>query len=467
MAHPRRSLRSLIPQLRDGAVTAKQLLREAHDRASQLEPKLNAYKTWLSAYSERAAEAADAAFRAGAAVAPLQGIPISVKDIFGLDNAPIFAGTKRELPTTWNKEGPVVTEVRRQLAVFTGKTQTVEFAFGALGVNSHWGTPRNPWDSVDHRVPGGSSSGAAVSLCQGSALVAIGSDTAGSVRIPASLTANVGFKPTQRRWPTAGIVPLSPLLDSPGILARSVDDVHIAAAAIDSRVTSAYAPLDSDMQGREGLRLGVPEEFFWEDCTPSIAAEVNACLKELERAGHKLVPIRVPEASDAHQIISEGGTSGAELLAFIRSDLPEWLKDLDPLIEQRLTASAHMSGIELADRMMRMRRLAARAGRSFADVDAIVSPTVPIPPPKLSDVTSWDSYRTHNFRMIRYTCVANILDLPALSMPVALDSSGLPIGLQVMARVGTDQELLQIGGAIERILGTGRERLGYPPLAVD
>lgn len=466
MAHPRESLRSLIPKLREGTVTAKQLLSEASDRASRLEPELNAYKTWLSVESEKAAEAADAAFRAGAAVGALQGIPISIKDIYGFRSAPIFAGTKRELPTSWNQEGPLVSETRRQLAVITGKTQTVEFAFGALGVNSHWGTPRNPWDGAHHRVPGGSSSGAAVSLCEGSALIALGSDTAGSVRIPASLTATVGFKPTQRRWPTTGIVPLSPLLDSPGILARTVADVHMAAAAIDGRVATGYAPLDANVQHRGGLRLGVPEEFFWEDCAPSIAAEVASCLKELERAGHVLVPVRVPEALDAFKIISEGGTSGAELLAFVRSDLPDWLGNLDPLIEQRLAASAHMSGVEFADRMMRMRRLATRVGRSLANVDGVVSPTVPIPPPKLSEVANWDSYRTHNFQMIRYTCVANILDLPALSVPVALDSAGLPVGLQVMARAGADQELLQIGGTIERVLGTAQDRLGAPPLAV-
>ena len=151
----------------------------------------------------------------------------------------IYAGSSRLMPDALQREGPLVENLRQQRAVFTGKTHTVEFAFSGLGLNSHWGTPRNPWDTAVHRVPGGSSSGAGVSLIEGSAILAFGSDTAGSVRIPASLTGTVGLKTTHGRWPLAGIVPLSPTLDTAGLLARTADDMLFAFAAIDPKSSTA------------------------------------------------------------------------------------------------------------------------------------------------------------------------------------------------------------------------------------
>ncbi|NIR35760.1 MAG: amidase, partial [Actinobacteria bacterium] len=155
---------------------------------------------------------------------PLTGIPISVKDLYGVDGLPTFAGTTRALPERWSRDAWLVRRLRDAGAIIVGKTHMVEMAFGGVGLNPSWETPRNPWDAGTHRIPGGSSSGAGVSLWEGSALIALGSDTGGSIRIPAALTGTVGQRTTKGRWPTTGVVPLSPTFDTVGALTRTVED---------------------------------------------------------------------------------------------------------------------------------------------------------------------------------------------------------------------------------------------------
>ena len=173
------SLRELAAGLRSKQFSASNLWREAREAMDAGEPRMNAYKLRADDRAERVAREADAAFKSGVDAGILQGIPVSVKDLYGIPGLPTFAGSARELPAKWQSAGPMVQCLMDEMAVITGKTHTVEFAFGALGLNSHWPTPRNPWDAVNPRVPGGSSSGAGVSLCQGSAILALGSDTAG------------------------------------------------------------------------------------------------------------------------------------------------------------------------------------------------------------------------------------------------------------------------------------------------
>ena len=207
-------------KLRAGTLSAGAVIEAAIARHDSYGEALGAYKLWQPDAARTVAGAADAVFAAGGDLGPLQGVPVSVKDLFAVDGLPSYSGTPNRLPPEFEREGPVVAAARRQLAPFPGKTHTVEFAYGGLGVNNHWGTPRNPWDAADHRVSGGSSSGAGVSLVEGSAHLALGSDTAGSVRIPASFTGNMGLKITHGRWPLDGITPLGPSLDTPGVLAR-------------------------------------------------------------------------------------------------------------------------------------------------------------------------------------------------------------------------------------------------------
>ncbi len=205
---------ALYRGLRDGSVRAADLFAEACERHARHGDALNAYKLWLGEAGRAQAQAADAAFGVGSDLGPAQGLPLSVKDVFGIRGTPTFCGTARQLPDKYEAEGPVVTGLRRQLSVFSGKSHTVPFAFGVLGVNRHWGAPRNPWDASTHRLSGGSSSGAGVSLWEGSCVWAIGTDAGGSVRAPASFTGTVGLRTSIGRWPSGGEPPLSPTLDT-------------------------------------------------------------------------------------------------------------------------------------------------------------------------------------------------------------------------------------------------------------
>jgi len=458
------SLAQLAAALRDGKVTAAALANAAAANHDANADSLGAYKLWAPEAAAAQAAAADAAFKAGNDLGPLQGIPISVKDLYGVRGWPTFAGTPKAFPATWQEEGPVIAALRSQIGVITGKTHTVEFAFGGIGANPHWGTPRNPWDAKNHRAPGGSSSGAGVSLTAGSALLALGTDTAGSVRIPASMTGNAGLKTGVGRWSIAQIAPLSPSLDTAGVLARSVADLAIGFVAIDpayaaSRrevVVPAPAPVDR-------LRLGVPENFFWDGCSPGVAEGVRKALQELEKQGATLVSCTLPEADQIYPIFKVGGLAAVELYAFVKEELPDWFDLIDPIIVQRMEEAATLPAHEYVRRVRVMADLAQSAAARLAGVDAMVTPTVPITPPVMADIATIEAYRPANLMALRNTGIANYLTLCALTMPVALDAAGMPVGLQLMGPLQSEERLLSIGLGIERALGTARERLGKPP----
>src|SRR5256714_2600936 len=268
-----RPLIEMARELRDRRATARELVEAAIAGHESVGERLHAYSFWAPEQARAVADAADAAFAAGVTVGPLQGMPVSIKDLFAAEGYPCFAGSSRRLPADpWERDGPLVAALRRQLGVIMGKTHMVEFAFGGTGQNSHYGAPYNPWDASAHRSVGGSSSGAGVSLLEGSAQLAFGSDTAGSVRIPASMTGNVGLKVTLGRWSTEGVVPLSFTFDTPGLLARSVADVAYGFAAVDpAGIDPVGFMARATARAIAGIRIGIGHAFLWRDCDPGIA----------------------------------------------------------------------------------------------------------------------------------------------------------------------------------------------------
>ena len=254
-----RPLIEIAADLRAKRVTAQELVEAAIFRHGRFGERLHAYSRWAPEQARAVAQTADAAFAAGLTIGPLQGLPVSIKDLFAVSGYPCFAGSSCRLPADpWERDGPLVATLRRQLGVIMGKTHMVEFAFGGTGQNSHWSAPCNPWDATAHRAPGGSSSGAGVSLLEGSALLALGSDTAGSVRIPACMTGNVGLKVTLGRWSTEGVVPLSTTFDTPGLLARSVSDLAYGFMALDPAGTDPVGFMTrAATRDLTGIRLGV------------------------------------------------------------------------------------------------------------------------------------------------------------------------------------------------------------------
>lgn len=462
------SLAEIGARLRDGRLTAAALAEHAIDRHGRFGGPLNAYKYWAPGDARRAAAAADAALAAGSDLGPLQGVPVSVKDLFGVQGMPIFGGSPRRLPERFEREGPVVAAVRRQCATFTGKTHTVEFAYDGLGVNPHWGAPRNPWDIKAHRLPGGSSSGAGVSLLEGSAWVALGSDSGGSVRMPAAWTGTVGFKISHGRWSIDGIVPFSPSLDSPGPLTRSVADSAVAFAAIDPQTNAARLLSVLERSTPADFRIGVPDRYFWDHCAPGVAEGVKGALDALARAGARLEKRDLPEAAEAlGAAITEGNVAGVEFLACMRDELPEWLDTLNPILAGRLAGpddAAHVTASAYFNGLRAMKRLSMAAQARLTDIDVLACPTIVSSPPTEGEVATLDAYLPHNRRMHQNTYPINLLGLCALTMPVALDAAGIPVGLQLVAKHGDDARLLAAAHAFEKALGTGRQRLGVPPL---
>lgn len=458
------SLSELMSGLRSGQITASELFEEAALQYARLEGSLNAYRIWDRARGQSLARKADEAFRAGRDLGPLQGIPVSVKDLYGLDGFNIYAGTRQTLPVKWRREGPLIKLLREQLAVVAGKTHMVEFAFGAMGLNSHWPVPRNPWDAKDHRVPGGSSSGAGVSLVEGTAIIALGSDTAGSVRIPASVTGTFGYKPSPGRWPLDGLVPLSPTFDTPGFLARNVADASIVFDAIDGALGVDREASQTEAPGIAGLRIGVADEYFWDNCEAGIGEAVQSAIGELGGAGAKVVTCEMPETTEAYSLFRAGGLAASELKQFLQTELPEWLDLLDPVVRLRLANCPDVDSAEFANRKARLKALAAQAQSRFDGVDVLVCPTVPVTPRKLADVADLEAYARANMAILRNTCIANLLGFCAVTLPVGLDAAGMPVGLQCMARRGTDRWLMAIALAIEGVIGSASTRLGHPPL---
>ncbi|HBK77211.1 MAG TPA: hypothetical protein DDZ73_12655, partial [Gammaproteobacteria bacterium] len=350
------SLFELYTAFRNGNLTAGDLTEQAIAKHNST---LGAYKYWQPQDARSAAARADASFSAGEDHGLLQGIPVSVKDLYNVDGLQTFAGSPVSIPDTLMAQGPVITGLDEQQAVFIGKTHTVEFAFGGLGVNNHWGTPRNPWDSTAYRVPGGSSSGAGVSLQEGTALLALGSDTAGSVRIPASMTGNVGLKTSFGRWSLEGIFPLSPTLDTAGILTRTVADAVFSFAAMDPEHQGrALKFVDQASHCTTGdFVIGRGESVLWEECDSGIVESVETALDELSQKGVRVTDARLPEVGDAIELLKAGNVTAAEIHEFLSSEMPEWLEMLDPLVSQRILGGASMSATEYLKRRRHINQL--------------------------------------------------------------------------------------------------------------
>lgn len=424
-------------------------------RDAQPENGTGPYREWRPDIARAMADGAVAALMAGSA-GPLCGMPVSVKDLFGVAGTATYAGTPTALPAAFETEGWLIGLLRAQGAVFTGKTHTVEFAFGGLGVNGHWGSVRNPWDPVDWRVSGGSSAGAGVSLAEGSALLALGTDTGGSVRIPAAMTGNAGLKTTIGRWPTTGVVPLSHTLDTVGILTRTIADSAFAFAAIEGTDAVAARPLSR-------LRIGRIGRLAFDDCSPGIAVAVDAALAELEAAGATLVDIDFPEAAIAFDLLCNSGIPAMELRRNIDSALPDWLDSMDWPVKRRMVGTDTTKTGHYEESLKVLAAATAAANARFEEVDLVACPTVPVTPPVVDSVAEPETYAPQNLKSLRNTAIGNYLGLCGVTLPVGLDAAGMPVGLQLLHRGGGDREVLEMALGVEAALGTGRDRIGTAP----
>jgi len=450
-------LRQLARELEAGTLTGEALVAasiEAYESGGN-----SAYLSWQPQRALEFARAGDKVRAAGGYTGPLMGIPVSVKDMFGVPGFPTFAGCAQPLPEHWQVAGPVIQALQSQLAPVVGKTHCVELAFGGLGTNPHWGTPRNPRDAHVHRVPGGSSSGAGISLVDGTAVLALGTDTAGSVRVPAAMTGVAGLKLTAGRWPTSQIVPLSSTLDTPGLLAHRVDDLAFAFSALDP-VIGKHGKRLAAIPDLEDLTFGVPSGFFWENCSPGIAEAVERALRSLEKAGARLVRFDLSGLDEIFEVFLKGGVAAPELAAFIRKELPDIVPDLDPNVVARLRTAEELPAWEYIHRLELIKRLSSIAAMELEGVDALLTPTVTLTPPDVDSLNEPGAYAAANMQALRNTAMGNYLGLCGLTLPVGKDNAGMPVGLQLLKGPWQEERLLLIGQSVERCLGFGPDILG-------
>ncbi|HTN61167.1 MAG TPA: amidase [Devosia sp.] len=461
----RASIAQLRAALRDGQVTASALFEQAAANHQARGAYLNGYRHWDQAGAQSLAAAADAVLQAGCDTGPLLGLPLAVKDVFGARGMPMYGGTARSFAEPWSQEGPIVSGWRNQVGVITGKAHSVEFALGVVGTNPNTASPRNPWDAQNHRVCGGSTSGAGPILHEGSAVLVLGTDGGGSIRVPASLTGCVGLRTSLDRLPTGGGLALAPSLETPGLLARTVGDLIEGYAGTDPQMAHlAGRSASQPAADLTGMTIGVADQLYWRDCGEGVAEAVLDALKQLERAGARLVDLPIPAAELAVEFSRIGGLTVPEVYYGVTTHFPDRIEAMDPNVWGRLSSLGNISASEYLHRKAVVRDLVTRVNQLFDEVDLIAMPTTPITAPTLSEVAQLDAYRACNVLMSRNTYLANLADTPAISIVAGLDGRGLPVGLQLSGRQGSDEALLLAAWQAEAVLGTAARQIGYPPL---
>lgn len=411
------------------------------------DPKGEGARACLTLYIEAAraaADAADARDRAGISLGPVDGAIVSIKDLFDVKGEPTRAGSTvlaHAKPAL--ADAPVVRRLRRAGAVIVAKTNMTEFAFSGVGLNPHYGTPGNPTDRA--RIPGGSSSGAAVAVADGVCEIAIGSDTGGSTRIPAALCGIVGYKPSRQRIPTEGAFPLSFTLDSIGPMARTVADCAAADAVMAGEDAS-----EIDRAPLAGLRLGVPQGLPLADMDETVSRRFGEALSRLEKAGVRLSDEAFPGFDEMLSVNAKGGFAPAEAYSIHRDLLARHADQYDPNVRARIERGARVSAADYVE-MARIRaRLIESMDARLSELDALILPTTPIVAPLMSEVATPETFSAKNMLLLRNPSIGNFFDLCAISLPLPRDG-GLPVGLMLMARNGQDHRLFRIAAAVEAL----------------
>jgi aspartyl-tRNA(Asn)/glutamyl-tRNA(Gln) amidotransferase subunit A len=391
----------------------------------------------------------------GASPSPFAGIPVSIKDLFDIAGEVTTAGSVvLRGAAAAARDAPCVARLRAAGFIPIGRTNMTEFAFSGLGINPHYGTPLNPHDRAAARIPGGSSSGAAVSVTDGMAFGALGTDTGGSCRIPAALCGIVGFKPTAHRVPTKGAFPLSTSLDSVGPLAATV-----ACCAVLDAVLAGEPAADLPAFPVGGLRLAVPQTMVLDGVEPAVARAFDAALTALRKAGARIVDIPLRELSELAQINAKGGLAAAESYAIHRALIAKAEKMYDPRVLTRLLRGQEQDAADYIDLVSARADFIHRVAAVTAPYDALVMPTVPVTAVPVADLVADEAYRQVNFLVLRNPSVANFLDRCSISIPCHRDGEA-PVGLMLIGEHGADRRLLAIAAAIEAVVSPDFRQAG-------
>lgn len=442
---PNPTLAQLAADLAGGATSARKLVEECLARIA--DPAGEGQRAFIHVDREAAVAAADAMDRlrkANAAPSPFAGIPVSIKDLFDIKGQVTRAGSRAlEDSAPAEVDAPVVARLRQAGFIVIGRTNMTEFAYSGIGINPHFGTPKSVWNRKEGHVPGGSSSGAAVSIADRMAFCALGTDTGGSCRIPAAYNGIVGFKPTQRRVPLDGGVPLSFSLDSFGPLANST-----ACCAVLDAVLAAEPVLPLRARPIKGMRFAVPAAVVLDDLDDSVAKTFERALETLSRQGALIERIEVPEFHDVGVMNAKGGFSAAESYAWHRYLIASKGDIYDPRVRVRILRGEALSAADYVDLVIARRSLIARTNARLAPYDALVMPTTANTPPRIADLADDKAFAVANLRSLRNCLLINMVDGCAISLPAHREGD-VPVGLMLAASGGSDRHIFELAAGIE------------------
>ena len=458
------TLASAARLIRSKQLSPVELTRAVLKRIELLNERMAIFITVTANHAIACAEAAEDAIVRGDQLGPLHGVPISLKDLFDTKGIRTTAGSRVFGDRVPEEDATVTARLRAAGAVLVGKTNMHEFAFGATSINPHYGPVRNPWD--DEHVSGGSSGGSATSVALSVALGSLGSDTGGSIRIPAALSGTVGLKPTYGRVSIAGAVPLSWSLDHVGPLTRTVED-----AALMMEVIAGYDPRDSYSRqvptpryseklqgGIRGLRLGIPRKTFYNRLDPEVDQAIQTALRRLEQMGAEFVDIAIPAAEGQRAIFAN--IASPEAFSYHEKHLASSPDLYGSDTRARIEAGRLMLSTDFVRAQRARSILKAELAAALETADLLVTPTVPIPAPRIDQTAvDWDNGReTIVGALTRNTRLFNITGLPAITVPCGFTSGNLPIGLQIIGRAFDEASVLRAAYAYEQDTGWWERR---------
>ena len=442
------TLAALAEDLDSGRTSARKLVDACLARIADKSGE--GARAFIHVDAEAAIEAAEAMDRlreVKAAPSPFAGIPISIKDLFDIKGQVTRAGSRAldDSPPA-DADAPVVARLRRAGFIVIGRTNMTEFAYSGIGINPHYGTPKGAWQRSVGHVPGGSSSGAAVSVVDRMAHCALGTDTGGSCRIPAAYNGIVGFKPTQRRVPLEGGVPLSFTLDSFGPLARTAGCCAVLDAVLANEPVRPLQP-----RSVKGMRLAVPTTVALDELEDAVARTFERALETLSRQGALIERIAVPEFLDVAVMNTKGGFAAAESYAWHRYLIASKGDVYDPRVSMRILRGESLSAADYIDLLAARRSLIARMERRLAPYDALILPTTANTPPRIADLADDKAFTKANLLSLRNCTLINMIDGCAISLPAHREGE-VPVGLMLAASGGADRRIFELAAAMEAVI---------------
>ena len=453
-----KSIIELAGEFRSGSLSPLELTEHLLDRIEKYEGTLNAFCMVTRDRAIAEAKAAEAAFEGGRDLGPLQGVPYVAKDLYDVKGFPTKAGTDLLKGNKAPADSAAVRKLSEAGMVLLGKTNTVQFAYGGVGINHEHGTPHNPWHPTPH-VPGGSSSGTAVAVASGMTPMGLGSDTGGSVRLPASLCGTAGLKTTVGRISRAGVFPLSWTLDSVGPLTRTVEDAAVVYQALQGPDPEDDSTMGIDphnvlkglKDGVKGMRIAFGETVFFDGIDAEVEKAVREAGKVFESLGAHVGSIEAPEARQALEEEKRALMIAAEAYVANKNWIDNHFDELDPIVAVRMRPGKDLPAADYIAIRAKWDRLRKQLLHTLRDVEALIVPTNVIPPLETAIVDAdMDTYAGYNAKYLQNTSLGNILNLCAAAVPCGFTAKGLPIGLMIYAKPFQEDVALRAAYAFEQ-----------------